>query len=123
MNRKLSIALFSLFAFVGLFLIQSCATESLETLGCDQCDTTNVTFTNDIFPLFQASCGTTDGACHGDGSGRNFLSDYTGIKAAVDFGSIEQRVLVVKDMPKSGALCQCDLDKIRAWIDQGAPAN
>jgi hypothetical protein len=38
-------------------------------------------------------------------------------------GAVQQRALVTKDMPPSGALSSCDQQKLQVWIDNGANNN
>jgi hypothetical protein len=86
------------------------------------CDTIGISFSQDIFPIFQGNCSTV--GCHvAGGSAPGIFENYAGIKSKVDNGSIEVRVLVRKDMPPARPLNECQLLQIRAWLDAGAPNN
>ncbi|MBA3900460.1 MAG: hypothetical protein H0X62_09670 [Bacteroidetes bacterium] len=96
--------------------------EELYPSGGDLCETVEVKFRQHIFPIFQGNCSTV--GCHvAGGTGPGIFENYEGIKAKVDNNSIEQRVLVRKDMPPSQPLNDCQLSQIQAWIDAGAPNN
>lgn len=116
-------------AAAGLFTIASCTKDigpnpelvvkrNSSTVVCD-----SVTFTNDIQPIFNTKCvnchftGTTSGAPWD-------FTTYQGIKDRADAGTINNRALVLKDMPQGGPpLSQSEIDLIKCWIDAGAPNN
>ena len=93
--------------------------------ACDGCDTSTVTYSLAIAPLLQNHCA----GCHNNttqGGGVN-LSSYGGVQTValngrLD-GALNHRAGYVA-MPQGGnKLSQCNLDKIRIWLDQGAPNN
>lgn len=88
------------------------------------CDTTNVTYTNTILPIFNANCIV----CHSTaiGSGGIILDTYTDAKVPAQNGMLWNAVSWAPgfpfQMPKDGAqLPSCDLAKIKKWIDSGVP--
>lgn len=103
---------------------------------------TDVSFSNDIQPIFQDSCGGAN--CHIDEeeSGvelttyddvMNSVGDQYG-EPIVNEGNPESSPLVDKiassspeygvQMPRSGqSLSQDEIDLIRGWINEGAPDN
>jgi len=86
------------------------------------CDTTSITFSGTIFPIIQGNCATT--GCHvAGGSGPGLLENYDQVKAIVDNGKLENRVLVLRNMPPSGPLTDCQLILIQRWLDNGAVNN
>lgn len=87
----------------------------------DLCDSLNVTFSGTVVPLLNANC-TTPG-CHSAGSGNGDYTTYAGIKAKVDNGTFKTRVIDDKNMPPSGPLSPSDLDKLKCWLEDGAPNN
>lgn len=88
----------------------------------NQCDTTSVTFADDIMPLVQGNCAIS--GCHvAGGTGNGIFENYEGVKEKVDNGSLRQRVLVDRNMPPTEPLTECQLDIIDAWLNAGAPDN
>lgn len=98
-------------------------------LACDEnaggCDTTNMSFANDIFPILQTKCV----GCHSGGNpgGGINLSNFAGISAVAAngrlLGSI-QRQVGYSAMPKGGTpMPPCEVSKIAAWVQAGAPNN
>jgi len=75
-----------------------------------------------IKPIINANC--TSSSCHGAGSSNGDYTTYAGLKAKADNGSLDERVLQKKDMPKSApALSLDDRKKIKCWLLNGAPNN
>ena len=90
-------------------------------------DPTPVTYEAVISPIFEAHCR----ACHGSTvystlGGNNDYSDYTGIKkqsASLILSCINHEA-GFDPMPKSGGkLSDCDIERIRKWIEAGQPNN
>ena len=107
-------------------LIQTWIAQGAQNLNCDGgCDTSNVTFNAVIKPIMQNKCQ----GCHqgtSPGGGVN-LSTYLGVQgSAIDgslLGSIEHGS-GWSAMPKnSSKLPDCDIAKIRIWVNAGAPNN
>ena len=94
--------------------------------SCDAgCDTTNVTFSQSIFPIVQNFCL----GCHNAPSpgGGVYLRNYADIKTVVDngklWGSINHDPGFFA-MPLGGnKLSNCDLATFKIWINNGAPNN
>jgi hypothetical protein len=92
------------------------------------CDTSNVTYSSTITGIIN-TYGCLQSSCHGGANpGSGFkLDSYDGVKAKVTdgrlFGAITHASGFVA-MPKdAGKMSQCDIDKVKAWIDAGAPNN
>lgn len=92
-----------------------------------ECPTpTNITYSNTIKNLIaNYDCFS----CHGPNNpAAGFsLSSYTEVKSKVDdgrlFGAVNHSPGFVP-MPENGRkMDQCDINKVRAWIDAGAPNN
>ncbi len=86
----------------------------------DNCDTSNVTFTNDVFPVMQINCVS----CHNTNNttaGVN-LSDYNNIKRYAESGSLLGTIKHLpgfSPMPPSGPkLDDCTILKIEVWVEQ-----
>ena len=101
----------------------SCYYDNEEELyGIVMCDTSAVSFKDDIEPIVQNNCAIS--GCHiAGGSGNGLFINYAGIKDKVDNGSLRQRVVVARDMPVGFPLTDCQVDFIDAWTSAGAPNN
>ena len=114
----------SLFVGIGLcLLVTSCYYDKEDELyGTNNCDTSLVSFSNDILPIINNSCATV--GCHVQGGGGvGIFENHTQIKSKVDDGSFNQRVVVQQDMPPSSPLSDCQIAHIQQWIIEGAPNN
>ena len=95
------------------------------------CDTTRVSYNADIMAILDASCQ----GCHKGPSAKSGINlyDYTTIKSlALDgkytYGSLLSSVSHEGGNPNpmpqgANKLQECDINKIRAWVNMGAPAN
>jgi cytochrome c553 len=87
----------------------------------------SITYSGVISPIFDANCrgchGSTEASSLGGG---NDFGTYQGISrfpSSVLLASI-QHSPGADAMPKSGAkLSDCDINRIKAWIDAGKPNN
>ncbi len=117
---------FLLIMFV-LVSLQSCYYDNNEDLypQAPQCDTTNATFSNTIFPLINSNC--TNHHSGGDPSGNVSLTNYDDISAVAKDGrllSVIRHEVGWPPMPKGGEkLPECDIKKIEAWVNEGTPNN
>ena len=108
----------------------ACASDNLEDLtkadpNPNTCDTSNVTFSGTIAPLITNNCAIPN--CHsGDfpADGYDFTT-YEGIKIVVDKSLLYEVISHAAGFPAmpdgKAQLEQCDIDKVKAWIDAGAP--
>ena len=92
------------------------------------CDTSNVTYSSTITGIIN-SYGCLQSSCHGGtnpGSGFK-LDSYDGVKAKVTdgrlFGAINHSPGFIAMPQNAGKMSQCEIDKVKAWIDAGAPNN
>lgn len=86
------------------------------------CDTSAISFAGDIFPIIQGNCATV--GCHvAGGSAPGIFSNYAGVMDKVNNSSFENRVLIQRDMPPNGALTDCQINLIQAWLNAGTPDN
>jgi hypothetical protein len=89
------------------------------------CDTVNMKFTANVVPILSANCYS----CHGNG--RTFggvnLDTYANVKLLANDGSLLGAITHASGfspMPKNAAqLSNCDINKIRDWINRGALNN
>lgn len=111
--------------FVSFILtgIQACYFDNeLELYGETECDTTSVTFSDDVEFIISANCATS--GCHvSGGTGNGNFETYAGINQKVQNGSFEQRVIVEQSMPPDGFLSECDIQVLQQWLNDGAPNN
>ena len=90
----------------------------------NKCDTSNVTFSGNVWPIINTTCG----GCHGGGSpqGGVPIRNYTDLKVLVDNGhliSVLKRDGVRKPMPPGGPIEDCAMRQVQAWINDGAKDN
>lgn len=93
----------------------------------NNCDTVNMKFTTNIKPILQGSCyGCHSNANSASGSGVK-LEDHADVKAHADDGDLLGVITHAQGypaMPQGGAkLSDCNINKIKAWINQGAQNN
>lgn len=109
-------------------LFTACYRDVEEVLypGGGNCDTANVRYASTVVPLLQAN-GCT--GCHGGGapSGNVSLDQYNGVRTVALNGRLYGTISHspgFSPMPKGGSkMNSCDIAKIKAWIDAGAPNN
>lgn len=114
------------FVILGLIIvvISSCTFDNEEDLypQISECNTLNVTYSATIAPIMSVNCNV----CHGGFAPiANVRTDaYDGLKVIADNGRLWGCVNhesgyspMPNDRPK---LNDCDLKKIRAWLDNGA---
>lgn len=114
-------------------IVISCSKSNEETLqqntngntGGNNCDTVNMKYAADVLPIIQANCYS----CHGNGLSQNGVSldSYAKVKAQADNGNLIG-VITHADgyppMPQGAAkLSDCNINKIRSWINRGALNN
>jgi hypothetical protein len=114
--------------------IIACTNESKENLMPDPsgngCDTTNITYTNYVKSVMDASCATA--GCHDAGTKSDGidLSNYISARG-VALTTAHNTSLILgainhnddfKAMPENAAkLSDCTINKITAWVNAGAP--
>jgi cytochrome c5 len=90
-----------------------------------QCVTTAVTYTNTIVSLMNANCNS----CHSTALATDgvVLDTYAGVKAQASTGKLMGVITHapgLPPMPSGGAkLSDCNIAKIKKWVDDGAPNN
>jgi hypothetical protein len=117
------IAYLTISAFV---LLTSCTYNSEEELyPSSNCETVNMSLSSDITPILDNySCI----GCHDDLSTNGVdLNGYDDLKIWVNNGKLLGSMKhdgTASEMPKGGdKMNQCDIDKVTAWIEQGALNN
>ena len=117
-----------LLAFVGF----SCTKENKEDLRAsqtgpvqDSCITSDLTYQNSIQAILSTNCAVS--GCHAgpNGIGGLDLNTYSSSQKIAADGELVGRIKNIAGplMPPSGKLSDCDIEKIEAWIADGAPNN
>lgn len=111
---------------LGILFWSGCYYDVEEVLyPVDDCDTTAVSYANDILPVLLDQCY----GCHSGNvlSGNVDIEGYDNVKTLVDNGKL---LGVVRydagfvPMPQGAAqLPDCDISKMEAWVENGAPDN
>lgn len=113
--------------------LSSCYNDDFETLypsNAIPCDTSNVTYSQVVGPIFMTNCAAASG-CHKSadaaGSAGVALDSYAGAKDAVLNKNVVEAINHISpysQMPKGGPkLDDCTIRKITIWRDLGAPNN
>jgi hypothetical protein len=95
--------------------------------GSSTCDTSNVSFSGSVQPVFLKNCALS--GCHASSSptGGYVLDNYNGVRSIVLSGRLIGAITHsagFSAMPKDAAmLSDCDIALITSWIDQGAQNN
>ena len=104
-----------------MVLLLSCKKNKKEDLNNLDCSNISSGYSSNIKPIIDGNCLSS--GCHNAGSANGDLTTYAGLKAKVDNGSIDNRVIQQRTMPISGSLAMDDLKKIKCWLNSGAPNN
>lgn len=111
---------------LALGLMQSCYYDVEEELYPSiECNTAAVTFSTEISKILQNNCFSCHDAANNFGGVT--LEGYELLKVYVDNGSLLGAVKQedgYSAMPKNQPpLVECDIEKLEAWINAGAPNN
>jgi hypothetical protein len=106
-------------------LIQDWINQGALDVECGGCDTTDVSYLNDVYPIMQTNCLICHNLDRQDG-GVN-LDGYDLIKSKGTngklMGTIEHKT-GYSAMPPSGTkIDQCFIDQLNSWIADGMPNN
>jgi hypothetical protein len=109
-----------------VFILSSCYYHKEDVLYGGSCDTTHVTYSTTIKSLL-SNYGCL--GCHigGNPPGGINLETYTNVKILVNNGRFYGAITHApgfRPMPDGAAkMNDCDISKIKVWIDSGAPNN
>lgn len=116
---------------ITLFIIAGCtySKKEVDYPVTVSCDTSNVKFNTYVLPLLNAKCNTS--GCHNSSAtaGGWAMDTYLGVKDVLDnsggrFLKSIQHESSASPMPKGGSkLADCDINKLKAWINAGALEN
>lgn len=114
---------------ISVLFLEGCSKaneKDLQSGNNTGCDTVNMAYQADIQPILAKNCYS----CHGDGASSQAgidLKDYGHVKAQADNGNL---IGVITHAPGYPAmpfnlpkLSDCDINKIRDWINKGAQNN
>ena len=102
---------------------QGAKNNACSSVATSSCVTTNMSFVNNILPIFASNCN----GCHNATapSGGINLTTYAGVKSKSTriVGSIAHSAGYIPMPSSTTKLSDCDINKITAWISQGAINN
>ena len=115
---------------VIILTFTACKKENEENLinqqgGPIACDTSDMQYAANVLPILQNNCYT----CHGNGSteGGISLDGYSNVKQKVDANLLINVIIHAPGYPAMPnglpKLADCDINKIKAWVNRGAPNN
>ncbi len=112
--------------FLLLGFLQSCYYDVEEELyPSTGCQTEGITFSTEILKILQNQCFSCHDAANNFGGVT--LENYESLKVYIDNGSLLGAIKHedgFSAMPKNQApLVECDIEKMEAWINAGAPNN
>jgi hypothetical protein len=114
------------FVLIVTSLATSCYYDNAEDLYQNfpkDCDVTAVSYSMDIEPILNQSCL----GCHGSTAPQAGLDLSTHANVFANKEKVRDRInRPIGDplvMPQGGPMIKCNIDKINAWIDQGALNN
>ncbi len=121
MNKNLIVS------FFVILLFSYCSYNNEEELYPNEiCDTTNISYANDIKPILEQNCYP----CHSnsvDYYGNLSFENFIHIQRVVDNGTLLKNIKHEPDgnpMPEDAAkLSDCNINKIEAWVNRGIPNN
>jgi len=123
MKREIKVLLVSVLALT--LAISGCYYDNEEDLylGSSTCDTTNVTYSTSVAPVFAGYCNS----CHSGNnpSGGIKTDSYSAVTTNITRirGSINHQSGFIAMPQSGGSLSSCDLTKIDIWIRKGKQNN
>ncbi|QNF31983.1 hypothetical protein HUW51_04295 [Adhaeribacter swui] len=118
----------ALLCLLNLGLLAGCASDNEEDLNPqpNACDTSAVTFSGTVNAILQNN-GCKNCHAASAGSGGVVLDSYAEVKKRADDGRLLGAISHASGyapMPLGGTkLSDCDIAKVKKWIDNGAPNN
>ena len=112
---------------LGMLLVVACSDDD-DANGRDNgngdvnCETDALSYTDDIKPIIDANCATA--GCHAANTSRP-MGTYESVRDYALDGSLVTRINLPvsnpQSMPPTGPLDDCTIEKIEAWVNDGAP--
>lgn len=107
-------------------LLSGCYYDNVQDVYPDapNCGVQPVSYSSEIRPILDGNCTV----CHNNTAlqGGISLETYNQVKIQADNGKLvgsTAQLSGFSPMPKGGKLSQCNIDKIKKWVADGAPNN
>lgn len=117
--------LLTYFTICLMVLGWGCYYDIEEELYPNGCNTSDISYQDNIAPIMEASCLSCHDALSQNGNVN--LEGYDNVKFYIDNGELIGSIRHdqgFSEMPQgTSKLPNCTIDKIQAWIDAGAPNN
>jgi uncharacterized membrane protein len=115
-----------IFFFLTVAIASGCYNDKEELLypGITQsvdCSTVPAKFSANVLPLVTSKCAVS--GCHDAISQAGGLILQTHVQISGAKNMVNTRAVIVKDMPRSGALSPSEINILKCWIEAGAPNN
>lgn len=115
--------------FIISFIITSCYYDKADKLypNASACDTAGMTFNAHVKPIIKTNC--LDKGCHttANPTGSIVLETYANVKASTASDKLINALKYTaggsKNMPPTGKLSDCEIQRVDAWIKRGSPEN
>lgn len=119
---------FSVAAVCMILFVTACSKTSEDIIApANNCDTTSVSYNADVVPILQNTCYRCHATGSTGGSGGINLDSYTNLKKWADNGFLVGDIIHAPGfvpMPyDGGTLSDCEIYKIKAWVNQGTKNN
>ena len=128
MTKNIAYAYAGIMTTLMFFLI-ACTKENeqvlMERAGVQPCDTTNMSYANDIAPILEFNCVS----CHNETQSNDgvIFTDYNGVLTEAKNGNLVNVIEHNPGYPQMPLglpqLPACTINKIVAWVNRGAPDN
>lgn len=118
----------SLMSLLGLLALSACYYDKADVVypPASSCDTTAVTYAGTVASILNRSCNSCHAGTAASGAGIK-LDSYTNVLLQVTRGRLIGSISHASGfsaMPQGNAkLPACEISKISAWINKGAPNN
>lgn len=126
MRKKIPVPFALLLISFITVVVESCKYDNLEDIK-GSCDTSLVTYSGTIVPILEANCYRCHGTNSNSGSGGINLQDYNVLNGFAADGKLYGNAAHLpgyNPMPYDGGkLTDCELAKLKKWIDNGHPNN
>ena len=109
----------------ALVWVSACSKDSEDEFATQQCNTANMKYSTDILPIITNNCY----GCHDINTATNgiVLEGYAKLKVQVDNDNLVGVISHANGYPampyNAPKLSDCDINKIKSWVQSGAPNN
>jgi len=110
------------FLILMAIFVVACTSDQAEPQPSTECGIMEeVSFATMIKPIFEANCSYE--GCHAASSALGDFTKYNTMLEDLENGKIEERALIVGNMPPQNKLDSLDLVLLQCWLDAGHPDN